>query len=290
MNRNVIVIMLAALAVAIGVAMFVQSRLTPSKPEGPALSSVPMVEVLVASAKIAVGEELKAETLRWQKWPEDGVYKGMVLRKGSEAIPENLVGQIVKRTVNEGEPLTDFVLVPETKGGKNFVAATLDPGMRAVSIPVKAETAVGGFVRPGDRVDVIWTYQVRLRRDEQQIARATVNRYATQTVLSNVRVVAVDQEAKDEKREAKVGRTVTLEVDKQGAEKLALALEMGDLTLALRRLGDGEDTGKPLMTTDTNTSDIMRSVAQSKGVTTSRTLRVYNGSEAQSVTVQQSGR
>lgn len=288
MNKNVIVIMIAALAVAIGVAVFVQSRLSPPKPEGAAISSVPMVEVLVAKGKISVGETVDAEDLRWQKWPEDGIYAGMLIRKADEPVPEKILGQIVRRTVNDGEPMTDFVLVPEAKEGKNFVAATLRPGMRAVSLPVKAETAAGGFVRPGDYVDVIWTYQVRLRRDEQEQARDMVNRYAAQTILSNVRVIAVDQDAKDEKREAKIGRTVTLEVDKKGVEILALSKEMGDLSLALRRLGDKEEGEAPLMTTDTQISDIMRAVAKSKGITTSRSLRVYNGAEGQSITILES--
>jgi Flp pilus assembly protein CpaB len=161
--------------------------------------------------------------------------------------------------------------------------------MRAMAIKVSAESMVGGFISPGDRVDVILTSQVKLSGDERDEAAMKIDRHASQTVLENVNVLAIDQNSKKEDDKAKVGRTVTLEVDAHGAEKLALASEMGDLSLVLRALGDNtlSDKTKKQFTTDVQVSSVLQELGRIKKNSGGKSdiVRVYNGQNIENVTV-----
>jgi len=279
MNKSVLIIMGAALIVAMVVALLVQKKLAP-KDDG--ASSLPTVEILVASQKMLVGENLDASQVRWQLWPEAALYEGVIRRtEGTEIEDLDVYAAPLRRNIEAGEPVTTQALVPDTKGGTNFLAALIAPGMRAMSVAVKSNTTAGGFIAPGDRVDVILSYTPRLSRTAMEHADEYISRFASQTVLSNVKVLAVDQSAKEENREAKVAKTVTLEVSQEGAQILALADTMGDITLALRRIGDRDEApahAAPL-TTDVTTSDIIQklnSVAK-QSETSSQTVRMYGG-------------
>ena len=133
---------------------------------------------------------------------------------------------------------------------------------------MSASSSVGGFARPGDYVDVILTYDVRVDNRSQDQARSFVRRHASETVLRNIRVMAVDQDAKEADREAKIGKVVTLEVTPEGAEVLALSLEMGDISLALRRLGSNvqEEEGSDFTpTTDVGISKTLQRLNNMSG-------------------------
>lgn len=284
MNKNVLIIMGGALIVAIVAALLVQKQFTPETDEA---GAVPTVQVLVADESISVGEEVTAEKVRWQDWPEEGVFRGAIIRSEQED-EENLeiYGRKARRAIDTGEAISEKAIIPDSEAATNFLAAALEPGMRAYAIEVEAETMVGGFVRPGDRVDVIMTYQVRLRGDTEENSRKTVARYASQTVLDNIRVLAVDQEAKEDEEEPKIAKTITLEVDQAGAEILALATEMGELSLALRRLGD-QDKKLGILTTDVQVSNVLQRVnkIQDTMSVNTNTIRVYSGSQVQNVPV-----
>lgn len=279
MNKSVLIIMGAALIVAMIVALMVQRKLAPKSDTG----AVPTVEILVAVKKMLVGENLKSVDVRWQAWPEAALYDGVIRKTPDQDIEDlNVYEAPLRRSIEAGEPVTRQALVPDIKGGSNFLAALIDPGMRAISVGVKPNTMAGGFIAPGDYVDVVLSYTPRLGRSVQEYADSYVSRYASQTVLSNVRVLAVDQSAKEENREAKVAKTVTLEVSQEGAQILALADAMGDITLALRRIGDSDDPVSEAfpITTDATTSDVMKKLnniaEQSK--TSTNAVRVYSGS------------
>lgn len=278
MNKSVLIIMGAALIVAMIVALMVQAKLSPKSDTG----TVPSVEILVAVKKMLVGENLKSVDVRWQAWPEAALYDGVIRKTPDQDIEDlNVYEAPLRRSIEAGEPVTRQALVPDIKGGSNFLAALIDPGMRAISVGVKPNTMAGGFIAPGDYVDVVLSYTPRLGRSVQEYADSYVSRYASQTVLSNVRVLAVDQSAKEENREAKVAKTVTLEVSQEGAQILALADAMGDITLALRRIGDSDDPVSETfpITTDATTSDVMKKLnniaEQSK--TSTNAVRVYSG-------------
>ena len=287
MNKTVLMIMGGAVVVAILVAMIVQAKLSPKPDKGGAIAQV---EILVANKKLLTGERIQAENVRWQAWPETALYTG-VIKKSDEADLNNLsiYDTPLRRDIEAGEPIVKQAVISDVKGGGNFLAASLGPGMRAVGLAVKAQTGVGGFVSPGDRVDVIMTYNARISNEIKQISEQVVHKQSSQTVLSNVRVLGVDQTSKNDGQAAKVAKTVTLEVDKEGAEILALAESMGELTLALRRLGEKDDVldQKTPLTTDVLTSEVLMTL--NKMVAGHRaegnSVRVYSGNTVQNIPV-----
>ena len=146
-----------------------------------------------------------------------------------------LMGTVVRYPVTAGEPVTQGALV--APGDRGFLAAALGPGMRAVTVPVSAQTGVAGFVFPGDRIDLVLTQSV----DGEGTALK-----AAETVLSNLRVLATDQtteQTTDEAGKTVVNTfgTVTLEVTPKIAEKIAVAQTIGQLSLVLRSIRDSSD-------------------------------------------------
>ena len=299
MNKSVVIILVGAICTAFLVALGVQAMLAPEPQEGPI--QVEMTQIIVAKEKLSEGEVIETGKLSWKEWPESALIKGVYVRDGDEDISDlKIIGKPVRREIQLGEPVLSSAIVKIAKEGGNFLAATLAPGKLAFSIPVTPASSVGGFAGPGDHVDVILTYNVRIPRQIQERARGTVQRFASETVLEQVRVLAVDQTSKEEDREAKIGKVVTLEVEPKGAEVLALALEMGDISLALRRLGD--DGAVPVSsnagpTTDVHVSQTLQRLnrlntaqgnegSQSQGghaLTT--TVKVYRGGQVENVTV-----
>jgi len=212
---------------------------------------------------------------------------------------------VLRADVAKGQPVTKNIVLKGDDG--SFVSAKLEPGKRAFSINVNPASMVSGFVQPGDFVDIILTYEVEIDIDEdsnpglEEYVRQHVDEFAAETILQNVKVIGIDQKAKrktDDK--AKVGRTVTLEVDLREAETLMLAAEIGDLGLALRRLGDQDIVAQdqPLVT-DVRMTRIQKDLQQrlqetaraqnSRGYNTNAHLneyvRVYSGNNVQAITV-----
>lgn len=269
MNKNVLIVLAGGFVIAILVAVLVQASLGGKKNE----ETGPRTQVLVAAKTLSLGKELSEGDLKWQTWPGEA-FDGAIVRKGEQTAQEALTGRLIEK-VNEGQPVLPSYVFKEGKG--NVVAATLQPGMRAVAIPVKAFTMAGGFVTPGDYVDVILTYKVNVAREERVNTSSFVRSRASETILKNIRVLAVDQEASREKDDAKIAKTVTLAVKAEDAESLALASEMGDLTLALRGIGDVQDTNPTAMTTDIEISRTMQSVVKLSGENSGSRVRIYNG-------------
>jgi len=288
MNKSVLMVMGGAVVIAVVVAVVVQMNLSPkSKHRGVAAAST---EILVTKKALLVGETLKEKDVDWAFMPDDLVFKGMIKRKDqTDEKKLKVYNKPLRRTLESGEPVTTQAVVSNAKGSGKFLSASIAPGMRAVSIRVKAETAVGGFISPSDYVDIILTYQMKLKGEVESYSSETIQRYASETVLSNVRVLAVDQNSKEGSREAKVARTITIEVSKQGAQILAMASTMGDISLSLRRLGEQDtkaDRDVPL-TTDVSTSHVIRKIydIMDKSKVSSDTVRVYSGSSVINVPV-----
>jgi pilus assembly protein CpaB len=150
---------------------------------------------------------------------------------GGGAAMQALTGSIVREPILQGEPVSLKKLVRPGDGG--YMSVLLQPGMRAVAMPVTVESGAGGFILPGDRVDVISSGKA-----DQPGAQAGAGGVA-QTVLTNVRVLAVDQKTEPEKNaNTIVGGTVTLEVPASDVEVLVRAKAQGDLGLALRSYAD----------------------------------------------------
>lgn len=299
MKKNIVIVFGGALLVAFLVTMAVQMSLSGNTAPAPQVQQEARVEILVATKDLSMGRELKSGDLRWQSWPKATVFSGAVVRANDENAIDALSGRL-RRNVSEGEPVLRNALLQESKG--NFVAASLDPGMRAVAIKVSAESMVGGFLDPGDFVDVILTYKetIRTETDEdprvKKLIELNLNKFATETILERVRVLAIDQKAKrpEDESKIKVGKTVTLGVDARGAEKLALAGQLGELTLSLRGIGDENVAEfRPPAITDARLTSIgdelfqkAQELKNQKGLGSRNTLRIYNGNAMSSVSVQ----
>ena len=293
MNKNVLIVLGGAVVVAVLVAVLVQISLGGKKDTAPVVREA-KVEVLVASKDLRIGKELIKGDLRWQAWPKSGVFSGAIIREDKEAADVAVEGRLA-RNIAKGEPMIKSALIGEAKG--NFVAASLEPGMRAVALSVSASSMVGGFIGPGDFVDVILTYKETVSTDDedprvQSMLELNLDKLATETILQNVKVLAVDQKAtRPDEDKVKVGKTVTVAVSAQDAERLALASELGDITLALRGIGDEAEVKKDWETVSdarlTSMNDEIFSAYQKmkndSGITPD-IVRIYNGATVQTVT------
>jgi pilus assembly protein CpaB len=207
-------------------------------PPPPPPQKIDTVDVLVAKTDIAMGQVVSVAELQWQIWPTTAAGQHFIRRSEKPNAIEQLSGSIARTPFVTGEPIREAKLI---KGGSGFMAAILPSGQRALSTEISAETGAGGFILPNDRVDVLLT-----RRDREAEKRSGVDTHITETILSNVRVLAIDQtvQEKDGQRVV-VGKTATLEVTPRQAETLALSRQLGTLSLALRSLADANSVETP---------------------------------------------
>lgn len=226
--RSLIIIMLGmALAgfsiVASRDLLQIQPATASVDPAAPAL-----VSVVVAGQDIPFGTSLEAHKLTTIQWPAEAVPPGTFNDF------ENLVGapgtepRRAKRAIAQGE----LILANKISefGEKVTIVQTLKPGHRAMAINVSAQTSAGGFVTPGDDVDIMLT-------------TSDAKGLRVVTILQNVRVIAVDQLADETQEQAVIARTVTVEVTPQDSQKLAVAQSAGTLNLTLRNLQADQEDG-----------------------------------------------
>ncbi|WP_157216213.1 Flp pilus assembly protein CpaB [Flavisphingomonas formosensis] len=244
MDVKRIALLVGALVVALISA--VTARNLFSGASAPLASAVPQSvptgpEVLVATRTLPVGTIIGPESFRFQPWPKDLIQDAYYLRGNQD--PQKLAGTVVRYAVTAGQPLTQGALV--APGDRGFLAAALGPGMRAVTVPVSAQSGVAGFVFPGDRVDLVLTQDVTGGGDGPPLK-------VSETVIRNLRVLATDQRTTKEdaegKTDVKTFSTVTLEATPKIAEKIAVAQTIGQLSLSLRSIAD-------------NTAELERAIA-----------------------------
>ena len=244
--RNILLLVMA-LFIATGTALYIKSWLEAERMLMSAnqKAEVNIVEataasVLVARIDLPAGTFLKPDNLQWQPWPEDGIHDYHIIKPATEDRGEDYVdpmqeldGAVVRVNLRAGEPVTKVRVVHP--GERGFLAAVLEPGFRAVSVPVDATTGIAGFVFPGDWVDVLMTMQLRDQRENKNDTR-----FFSQTVLSRVRVLAIDQEVDKQEGEASLAKTATLEVTPKEAERIAVSLQMGRLSMSLNSLSTAD--------------------------------------------------
>ncbi len=192
------------------------------------------VDVLVAKNDLERGHVIADGDVDWQTWPAASANPTFVKKTERPDAVHQFSSAIVRIPVASGEPIRDPAVV--FAKGSGFLAAVLPKGKRAVAMEVSAENAAGGFILPDDHVDVVLT-----RREKAQQANGSADKVVSETILRNIRVLAIDQ-AVEEKAGQKVvvGKTSTLELTPDQAETLQLARQQGTLTLALRSLIDSQ--------------------------------------------------
>ncbi len=235
MDKKKLILLVGALIIAVGTALAARSMFAgAAAPEAEAAAAVEQgPKVLVAKRGLPVGTIITADAIAYQLWPKEMVQDAYFL--DGEADMEALLGTVVRHPITAGEPVTQGSLV--APGDRGFLAAALGPGMRAVTVPVSAQTGVGGFVFPGDRVDLVLTQAVA--------GEGAQGLKASETILFNLRVLATDQETEtttteDGRTVVRAFRTVTIEVTPRIAEKIAVAQTIGTLSLSLRSIADNQ--------------------------------------------------
>ena len=188
--------------------------------------------ILVAVNAMPTGHFVQPDDLAWQAWPEETAVDTYV-RKDQGSV-EDFVGAVVRTPMTIGEPITEARVV--RPGDRGFLAAVLEPGLRAVTVKVNATSGVAGFVFPGDRVDIILTHKIKVIGIHPTKKNKAVTRTASETVMHDVRVLAIDQSTYSEDGQAGVAKTATLEVNSKQAEMMRLVSAMGSLSLSLRSL------------------------------------------------------
>jgi len=239
MDARKLILLVGALVVAAITAFMARSLMTGAP--APQAGAIPAAvqpqnttEVLVAKRELPVGTILDAQSLEFRPWPKELVEGAYYVK--SESDPAKLVGTVVRFPIPAGQPVTQGALVKP--GDRGFLAAALGAGMRAVTVPVSTQSAVAGFVFPGDRIDLILTQSVSGGGDGPALK-------ASETVLRNLRVLATDQKTDkqtDDKGNTIVNTysTVTVEATPKIAEKIAVAQTIGTLSLSLRSIADNQ--------------------------------------------------
>ncbi len=203
------------------------------------VNKVPMVQVLIAARDLALGERLGDSTINWRDWPQDNVGETMITKDANPEALEKMKLARARLPIFAGEPIVDRKLVMPGEGG--FMSAILPQGMRAISVAISERSAVSGFILPNDRVDVILTRKM----DGPEGGASKIVK--SDTVLTNVRVLAINQTFRQEPTEDKVtvteGKTALLELDPIQSEVITMVESAGELSLALRSIAEGGDQG-----------------------------------------------
>jgi pilus assembly protein CpaB len=230
MNTRSLFIAIGALVIAVIAALFARNLVSGSATPQPVAKTVVETKskIIVAVKAIPTGKILTLEDIKFTAWSDDAVDPSFY-RQGSAEL-SSLVGKVVRAQVLAGQPISNASIIGP--GERGFLAAVLKPGMRAVSIPVSMPTGVGGFVFPGDRVDIILTHEVP--------NGSNLPLRGSETILTNVRVLAMNQQTSDTEKTPQAPNTVTLEVQPHFVELIQVADRLGDLSLSLQPISSNE--------------------------------------------------
>ena len=266
MKPAVLILALAAVTAAAGTAFLAQKWVAGQTARPVAAQPAPTLEVLVVARDVAVGAQIGDGDLRYEAWPV-GAAQRFVTRKGGEDPKARFLGLVTRRPLAEGEPFAESSAVKLDAG---LLAGLLEPGMRAVSVAISNASAVSGFVAPGDRVDVVMAADFQ-RADQDSVGKGgPIVRFAAETVLRNVKILAIDQQIARGKDGATIqGKTATIEVTSKQAEVMIAAGMLGQLSLVLRPLAKDQPdyevsdgvTRPPAFTADTEASNAMRVIS-----------------------------
>ncbi len=231
MSMRVIVLVGVAVLLAGGSMLMMKNMMNQPDTKVAAPAPKPKHEtfVLVAARNLPTGTLVNERDLRWQAWPDESLANSYLVK--GEYDSTELHGAVVRDGIAEGQPINRVKVIKS--GERGFLAAVLQPGFRAKSIKIGAASGVAGFIHPGDRVDIILSHTVRTEDKKR--------RRASETILENVRILAIDQRTNDQDGKPKVGKTITLELTPKQVELSTVAQSLGSLSLSLRSLAEDQD-------------------------------------------------
>jgi len=245
---------------------------TPTATLQPIVAEVNYVKVLVAATDIPMGSRVSPDNLQWTKWPNEALSENLIDDVARPGALDELNTAVARTAIYAGEPIVQRKLV--LSGDRGQMSALLKPGMRAIATRISVDSAAGGFIQPGDRVDVVLTVQLK---NDNAAGGNNQNNYVAKTVFENVHVLAIDQVFGDtpDGQAAVVGSTALLELSQDDSEVLIEAQSTGDLSLILRGLENRRPGFAPsAATVDRKTTGSVSS------------MTIYRDGRAQQVSIQ----
>lgn len=248
-------VVLAAIAAVIVLRMSSSNNQpAPTTTTAPVQQEIATTQVYVASQPIPIGTTITADMLTLQPWPSHLVLDGFITADSEQKVE----GMVSRAAFQAQEPI--LLSKVSNKDDPNFLAGTLPKGMRVMTLQTNEIEGVAGFVFPGDFVDVMLTHTITkyvTPPGEEDLQQQTDT--VTETVITNVKVLAVDQRASgtnatDPNGNLLIPRTVSVMVSPTDAQRLRLAQQKGTLTLVLRSLADRESADPLIATTDKDIS------------------------------------
>jgi pilus assembly protein CpaB len=274
LRLSIIAVLLLATA-ALGLIAYSMNLPKPVAEVAPTVAAPVTVGYFVAAHPLPAGTLARDEDFSVRSAPPGSVPSGAIL--DTPDVRAGLRGSLVRAFLDAGSPVTSQdVLRPRDRG---FLASVLAPGSRAISINVDAESGVSGLIWPGDHVDVVLT-QVNEKTD-------LAHRTLSETVLHDVRVIAIDQEIvqggpANNATAGKVTHTVSLQLAPEQVEKITVAQNLGKLSLAMRAAIEQKDTGE---SGTMLSSDVSPEIARQ-----SKTVVIYAGDKVKEYSIKTSGR
>lgn len=267
MGARSILVALLGVAVAGGSAFGAREYLDRSRAVAATDPEAALVSVIVAGRDIPFGQAIQPQMLQVMSWPRTALPPGAITELDTLVPAPGMPPRRATREMAQGElvlasKISDF-------GEKVTIVQSLGENTRAMAIKVEAETAVGGFVTPGDSVDILLT------QGRDATLRAV-------TILQNIRVLGVDQDADRQSDQPLVAQTVTVEVTPEQGQTLALAQKAGTLSLSLRTLDNAID--QPL--DSIRLSDILRDKSPVTEAIAKATIRVRRANAVEIVEVE----
>jgi pilus assembly protein CpaB len=237
MSRARLLILILAIGSAL-VAVMLTRGIMGQQPAAPVVATAPKtvtVPVLVAAKDITMGESLTGLTIEWRDWPRDNVAGFMITREARPDAIQEIEGSRARSAILQGEPIADRKILAAKDG--NLMSSLVREGLRGYAIRISDRTAGSGFILPNDRVDIIATFKVKVEfrdgDDDKEIGFSS-------TIITNARVLAINKSLAPGADTASLPdiETAVLELDQQQAEVVARSESQGELSLALRSLGD----------------------------------------------------
>ena len=235
MSKMRVVVLAGSIGAAVVAAMLAKGVIGKKAPPPVAqiINKVETTDVLVATRDIQTGEKLASGSVTWKAWPKDNITDPMITKDEAPDAEDKYAEARAFAPIFEGEVINDKKVVKPGDGG--FISAILPKGMRAISVAISLRSSAGGFILPNDRVDVILTKKIP---GAGQLVKS-------ETVISNVRVLAMDQVFKKIQEGDEVSmkelETATLELHPEQAEILAKVESEGELALSLRSIAETDD-------------------------------------------------